>query len=98
MDIYAFPLSPADILRVESIDEKIDRLANEALQEIRQMADAARREFAPVKGQMHYPTAEQAVINVMNAMRNGHRLPNTGTLSQLGLTQRQGLLNSFRGF
>jgi hypothetical protein len=43
MNIYAFPLPGDPVIRPETRDEMIDRMAAEAMAEIREMANAARR-------------------------------------------------------
>jgi hypothetical protein len=69
MNIYAFPLSHAEIIRLESIDDLIDRLAWEALTEIRRMADEARAEFAPISQPM--PVRDWVtVLNEIFALQN----------------------------
>lgn len=43
-DVYGFPLSPADMIRVETRHEAIDRMAEEAKAELREMIAKARAE------------------------------------------------------
>lgn len=102
MNLYAFPLSPADIIRLESIDDLIDRLAWEALAEIRRMADEARAEFAPIKEPMPVPSQSELMNRVRGMLHDpsaqylGAALAHCGTLGQFGLAQVQRSLDPFR--
>lgn len=101
MDIYAFPLSPADIIRPETRAERIERMAAEALQEISHMADDARAEFAPPPLTMEQRSAAY-VLEQLRGMQNdpnrfwlGAASAQPGTLSHLGLAQTQDRLQLF---
>lgn len=104
MDVYAFPLSPADIIRPESIDELIERRAREALAEIRRMADEARARFAPPPLTVAQRSAAYALEQLRGMQNDPARfslhgqLAQSRALGQFGLTQRQDRLQTFAGF
>lgn len=60
--IYAFALSPNDIIRPETLSERIDRMCAEARAEIADMARKALQELCPPESEMPaYTDAYQAV-------------------------------------
>lgn len=94
MNIYAFPLSPADILTVEDWCDRIERMADCARTELSEMAKAAQREFAPAPAPMRRRTAEDvlrdALLNAANIYEQPIGLPRPAhlrALPKLGLTQ-----------